>query len=50
MIHVNRADGKAVNSWRCRVRRCISRLKTAEFMILTEDMAFIHDTKSERKY
>lgn len=50
-IHVNRAGSRAVNSWRHRAKRRISRLKTAGFTILAEDESFfIHDTKSGRKY
>ena len=37
MIHVNHADRKTVNSWKCRVKRRILRLKRERFTILTED-------------
>ena len=49
--HVNRADSRAVNPWRYRAKRRISRLKMAGFTILAEDEAFFtHDTESGRKY
>ena len=50
-IHINRADNKTVNSWRYRVKKQISRLKSEGFTILaTDESFFIHDVMSGRKY
>ena len=50
MVHINRADGRAVNTWRCRAKRRISHLKEAGLAILAEGGAFMHDAGSGFKY
>ena len=50
-IHVNRADKKAVQNWKYRFNRRVSRLEKDGFTVLMEDEAiFIHDVIVGRKY
>ncbi len=50
-IHVNRANKKAVQNWKYRFNKRVSRLEKEGFIILMEDEAiFIHDVIVGRKY
>ena len=50
-IHINRANGKAVWNRRYRLKRRISCLERDGFVVIMQDeMFFVHDTVSGRKY
>ena len=49
-IHVNRANKKAVQNWKYRFNRRVSRLEKDGFTIMEDKAIFIHDVIVGRKY